>query len=44
MIPDIQKLLIVYENVSSELLARLQEGARKSDQLPEYLIKYFDEF
>lgn len=36
--------LIVYENVSSELLARLQEGARKSDQLPEYLIKYFDEF
>lgn len=36
--------LIVYEDVSPELLQRLQEGARKSDQLPEYLMKYFDEF
>ena len=36
--------LIVYEDVSEDLLKRLQEGARKSDQLPQYLMKYFDEF
>lgn len=36
--------LIVYEDVSDDLLKRLQDGARKSDQLPQYLMKYFDEF
>lgn len=36
--------LIAYEDVSPELLQRLQDGARKSDQLPECLMKYFDEF
>lgn len=39
-----QNKLIIYEDVSQELLQRLQDGARKSDQLPEYLMKYFDEF
>ena len=36
--------LIVYEDVSDDLLKRLQDGARRSDQLPQYLMKYFDEF
>lgn len=39
-----QHKLIAYENVSPDLLKRLQDGARISDQLPEYLMKYFDEF
>lgn len=36
--------LIEYENVSKELLKRLQEGAKKSDFLPKCMELYFDEF
>ena len=36
--------LILYEDVTPELLKRLQDGARVSEQLPQYLMRYFDDF